>query len=370
MTNRNLLRSASYCLSAALLLAVATGGNAFAAPAEQAQGRPAAKPILQIESMGARQFAGTTIPMPDDPTNFQACDHGYVEWFIPPNARGNPHVFTHGSSIRGFQTTFDGQPGFQSILVGEKYPVYLADMPGTGRAGKLCAAYTWDPFNPVYSARSVFSRIGVWPPNTPFSAATFFPGVQFSQDPEVLDQFFRNQYVEFNSRVVPDSDALAVLLEEIYKEYGKKAIVHTHSSDGIRGFLVAMRTDKIGGHIAWEPSVNPPFFPQGELPPPIERDDGVLVPAGIEIPLAEFLKLTTHPILMIWGDNLPSSSRVAVQQFKLFAEAVNRHGGDAVVVVLPEIGIFGNTHYVYADTNVKQVFALVSRWLSERGLNK
>jgi hypothetical protein len=261
MTNRNLLRSASYCLSAELLLAVATGGNAFAAPAEQAQGRPAAKPILQIESMGARQFAGTTIPMPDDPTNFQACDHGYVEWFIPPNARGNPHVFTHVSSIRGFQTTFDGQPGFQSILVGEKYPVYLADMPGTGRAGKLCAAYTWDPFNPVYSARSVFSRIGVWPPNTPFSAATFFPGVQFSQDPEVLDQFFRNQYVEFNSRVVPDSDALAVLLEEIYKEYGKKAIVHTHSSDGIRGFLVAMRTDKIGGHIAWEPSVNPPIFP-------------------------------------------------------------------------------------------------------------
>jgi hypothetical protein len=73
---------------------------------------------------------------------------------------------------------------------------------------------------------------------------------------------------------------------------------------------------------------------------------------------------------MIWGDNLPSTSLVAVQQFKLFAEAVNRHGGDAVVVVLPDIGIFGNTHYVYADTNVKQVFAVVSRWLKERGLDK
>jgi dipeptidyl aminopeptidase/acylaminoacyl peptidase len=70
------------------------------------------------------------------------------------------------------------------------------------------------------------------------------------------------------------------------------------------------------------------------------------------------------------GDNLPSSTRVGVEQHKLFAEAVNNHGGDAEVVVLPEIGVFGNTHYVYADTNVNQVFALVSDWLKERGLDK
>jgi hypothetical protein len=122
------LWAASYCLSAAFVLAVATGGNAFAGPHDpqpgnlpaqaQGNGKPVAKPVLHIESMGARQFAGTTILMPNDPTNFQACDHGYVVWFIPVNARGNPHVFTHGSSIRGFQTAFDGQPGFQSILVG------------------------------------------------------------------------------------------------------------------------------------------------------------------------------------------------------------------------------------------------------------
>ena len=368
MTHHNiLLRSAGSCLSAALLLAVAMGGNAFAAPPEQAQGKgkPVAKPILQIESMGARQFAGTTIPMPDDPTNFQACDHGYVEWFIPRNQRGNPHVFTHGSSIRGFQTTFDGQPGFQSILVGEKYPVYLTDMPGTGRAGKSCAEFTWDPLQPVHSARSVFSRVGVWPQNEPFSEAELFPGVQFSDDPEVLDQFFRNQYVEFNSQVEPDSEALAVLMEEVFEEHGKSGIVHTHSSDGRRGFLVARHTDKIGGHIAWEPSVFLPFFPEGELPPPIDGN-----PAGEEIPLEEFLKLTTHPILMIWGDNLPDGTLLNVERHQLFAEAVNNHGGNAEVVVLPEIGVFGNTHYVYADTNLDQVFALVSEWLKENGLDK
>jgi len=371
MSNSNLLRSASYCLSAALLLTVATSADTFAA-----------KRILQIESMGARAFGGTTIPMPDDPTNFQACDHGFAEWFIPRGARGNPHVMTHGSSTRGYQTTFDGQPGFQSILLGEKHPVYLVDLPWTGRAGKACSEYTWDPLSPFFSARFVFTnRVGLWPENTPESEKEFFPGVAFSQDPEVLDQYFRNQYVEFNSpeNIEVQTDALVVLLEEVFEEHGKGGIVHTHSSGAVRGFLVARRTDKIGGHIAWEPSVVPPVFPEGELPPPIPRADGVLVPAGTEIPLEEFLKLTTHPILIIWGDFIPTepdpanlgpleSRRILVEQFKLFAEAINNHGGNAVNVILPEVGVFGNTHYPYADTNIKEVADQIKIWMAQHGL--
>ena len=66
MSNRNLiLRSAGYCLSALFVVAVATSGDAFAAPPDQAQGKgkPGAKPVLQIESMGARAFGGTTNPV-------------------------------------------------------------------------------------------------------------------------------------------------------------------------------------------------------------------------------------------------------------------------------------------------------------------
>ena len=41
MTNRNpLLRSAGYCLSAALLLALATSAGTFAAPPDHAKGPP------------------------------------------------------------------------------------------------------------------------------------------------------------------------------------------------------------------------------------------------------------------------------------------------------------------------------------------
>jgi hypothetical protein len=245
--------------------------------------------------------------MPDDPTNLQACDHGFAEWFIPPRARRHPMVLVHGSSTRTYQTTFDGQPGFQSIFLADKYPVYLVDLPWTGRAGKACSEYTWSPVNNTFSARFVFTnRVGSWAPNTPASSQRFFPGVAFSKDPKALDQYLRNQYVEFNmpNNIEIESTALAVLLEELYKEHGIGAILHTHSSSHSRGLLVPRKTDKLAAQIGWEPSAAP-VFPEGELPPPIPRADGVLVPAGTEIPRAEFLKLTKHPILLIWGDTSP-----------------------------------------------------------------
>jgi hypothetical protein len=389
-------RSASYCLSAAFLFAVATSGVTIAAPQDapglakkDPSGVPpgqAKKSILQIESMGARAFGGKTIPMPDDPTNFQACDHGFAEWFIPPAAHEHPMVLVHGSSTRSYQTTFDGQPGFQSIFLGEKYPVYLVDLPWTGRAGKACSEYTWNPVNNGFSARFVFTnRVGLWPENTPESQKQFFPGVAFSHDPKVLDQYFRNQYEEVNAatNVELESTALAVLLEEVYADHGKGGILHTHSSAASRGLLVARKTDKLGGEIYWEPSAAP-VFPVGELPGPILRADGVLVPAGTAIPLTEFLKLTKFPILIIWGDNIPKqldpinvgirlvldSRRILVEQYKLFAEAVKNHGGNVVTISLPDVGIFGNTHYAMADTNIKQVAPVVLKWLTEQGLDK
>lgn len=350
-----------------------------ALPRRRKGGRP-----LVIESIGARAFGGGTVPMPTDPTDFQACGHGFVEWFIPPRAHTHPMVLVHGSSTRGYQTTFDGQPGFQSIFLGENYPVYLVDLPWTGRAGKACQEYTWDPVSANFSARFVFTnRVGLWPDNTPESQKQFFPGVAFSHDPAVLDQYFRNQYVEFNTpeNVEIQSDALAVLLEEVSEEHDKGAILHTHSSSANRGLTAVLKTDKIGAQIYWEPSA-PPFFADGELPPPIPRADGQLIPAGTTIPLDQFMRFTKFPIVMIWGDNIPAtldpintgtrlvldSRRILVEQYRLFADAINKHGGNATVVHLPEEGVSGNTHYAYADTNINEVAPVVFRWLRREGL--
>ena len=97
------------------------------------------------------------------------------------------------------------------------------------------------------------------------------------------------------------------------------------------------------------------------------------------ISMEEFLKLTKIPIVIYYGDNIASAPskewtkdhwRVRYEMAKLWAEAVNRHGGDVKVVHLPEIGIKGNTHFPFSDLNNITVADEMSKWLKEKGLDK
>lgn len=62
--------------------------------------------------------------------------------------------------------------------------------------------------------------------------------------------------------------------------------------------------------------------------------------------------------------------RSGVEMAKLWAAAINRHGGDATVIQLPEKGIYGNTHFPFSDLNNVQVANELSGWLKEKGLDK
>ena len=61
--------------------------------------------------------------------------------------------------------------------------------------------------------------------------------------------------------------------------------------------------------------------------------------------------------------------RVRLQMARLFADAVNRHGGDAAVVHLPEIGIKGNTHFPFSDMNNQEIAVVLEKWLHEKKLD-
>ncbi len=54
---------------------------------------------------------------------------------------------------------------------------------------------------------------------------------------------------------------------------------------------------------------------------------------------------------------------------RLWADAVNRHGGDVTVVHLPEIGIHGNTHFPFSDLNNVTIADILATWLKEKGLD-
>ena len=94
-----------------------------------------------------------------------------------------------------------------------------------------------------------------------------------------------------------------------------------------------------------------------------------------EVSMEAFMKLTRFPIVIFYGDYIPKAPtnhphndywRAASEMADLFAAAVNRHGGDAKVIRLPDVGIHGNSHFPFAERNNQEVAKALKNWLSEK----
>lgn len=333
---------------------------------------------LVIASQGNRPFGGVILG--DVSSHAFACDHGYVDWQIPPNAREFPMLFVHASSKKTWESTFDGnRDGFIPIFLRRGYAIYTTDLPRTGQAGQGCAPSSYDPGEQWSIQTSVTNwRYGRWLPGQ--AQPTFNPGVQFpTDDPEALDEFYRIQTPEFDApeNEEVETDALAVLLEEV-----GPAVMVTHSSTGIRGWITAIKSDKIAAIVSYEPGDF--VYPEGELPTPLPTSSGGLQVPGREVPIEDFLALTRMPIQILWGDYIPreldtanvgplgslDSRRRNVLRAQLMVEAINRHGGDAQNVILPDIGITGNTHFPMLDTNNVEIADLLAAFLADKGLDR
>lgn len=51
-----------------------------------------------------------------------------------------------------------------------------------------------------------------------------------------------------------------------------------------------------------------------------------------------------------------------------FAAQYNADGGDCTVVVLPKIGITGNSHFMFQELNNKEIADHIYQWLESRAL--
>ena len=60
---------------------------------------------------------------------------------------------------------------------------------------------------------------------------------------------------------------------------------------------------------------------------------------------------------------------LAVEMARKWTQTVNDSGGDVSLVVLPDIGLKGNTHFPMSDLNNQQVAELMFEWLKEKQLN-
>jgi len=291
-------------------------------------------------------------------------DHAFVFYQVPTNPRTLPLVFWHGygQSMKTWQTTPDGREGFQSMFLRRGYPVYLIDQPRRGLAGRSTEPTTISAATDDQLWFGIF-RLGI--------GTDFYPGVQFSKDPEALDQFFR--------QMTPDTGPLDIdvnidAVSELFDKIGPGILV-THSHSGGQGWLTALENNNIKGIVSYEPGSNF-VFPEGEVPDPISYVGGQLSARGVS--MSEFERLTEVPIAIYYGDYIPDEPskypgeeqwRAALTMAEKWRDTVNKHGGDVTLVHLPDIGIEGNTHFPMSDLNNVEIADLLSDWLKEKNLD-
>lgn len=287
-------------------------------------------------------------------------DHAFVNYQIPTKANKYPLIFIHGYGGSGvcWEMTPDDRDGFATLMLKKKYPTYVMDLPGRGRAGRTTAE---NSLRPVADEMFWFDiwRIGLWP--------NYNEGVQFSQDKEYLSQFFREMTPDLSDHK-QDVPAINALADKI----GDNILV-THSAGGYPGWIAAMQNANVKAVAAFEPGGY--VFPKGEVPEPISGLTGTL--RGVEVSAEEFKKLTEIPIVLYFGDYIPEEPsknlgdenwRVRLAMARKFVETVNKHGGNATLVELPKLGIKGNTHFLMQDLNNNVIADLFDKWLKENNL--
>ncbi len=305
------------------------------------------------------KFGGWGTPI-EEGQSYHA-DHAVVDFQVPANTYRLPLVFVHGygQSARSWTTTPDGREGFNNLMLRHQFSTYLVDLPGRGKAGRTTANLNLKPQADEQFWFDIF-RIGEWP--------QFNKGVQFPSDSASLEQFFR-QMTPNLSTLNKDVPALNALFDKI-----GNGILVTHSAGGLTGWMVAIQRQNVKAIISYEPGGY--LFPEGEVPEPMPSLTGTL--SGISITKEEFLKLTKIPIVLYFGDYIPEEVtnklggenwRVRLQMGRKFVETINKYGGDATLVELPKIGIYGNTHFLMSDLNNVQIADLLKDWLGGKGLN-
>lgn len=373
-------------MAAAVLAASILTGTAWAADTASVPARTAAQKPIVLETQGSFAIGGTAVKHDGtysdqhflEPQGQKAYgDHAYVFYQILAQAKKYPIVFQHGGaqSKRTWETTPDGREGFQNIFLRKGYSVYLLDQPRIGEAGLATVPDNGaNPYasNPMYADKALYQlcRVGTFAGDQPVP----FKNTAFPKDAASYDQFQRT-WTPYEGQL--DDDVSADALAKLFDKIGPAVLV-THSMGGTVGWRTPFRTDNVKAIVAFEPGGSPFLFPEGEVP---QAEIPVYAPVAAQakaVPLKDFMKLTKIPIILYYGDNIadkpskqvgPDKWRSEFDMAKKFVAAVNRHGGHAEIVHLPDIGIKGNTHFLMSDLNNQQIADLMANWLHKQGLD-
>lgn len=276
----------------------------------------------------------------------------YVQYQVPAGKKHVPVVFTHGCclSSASWQTTPDGRPGWDSYFVRKGYPVYLTDQSGRGRSG-----FDATPFNLVQMGQldpteqpSIFhaSHQRGWDAFR-FGPALneVFPGLRFPI--EYVDELYKQMIPDLNSGLPSPNPTYGNLADLAVKLDG--AVLVGHSQSGRFPIEAALTNPEgVKGIIAIE-GTSREF-----------SDEEIEVLAGI-------------PILAMYGDFLaegPVRWRERYADYVALVDRINEAGGNATMMYLPDMGIFGNSHMIMQDNNSDEIAQMIIGWIKNNVENQ
>ncbi len=282
-------------------------------------------------------------------------DHANVLYQIPENETGLPMVFLHGygQSRMGWMTTPDGREGWSTSFLRKGHSVFLVDQPRRGEAGST-AEMTNDSID-TWSAESKEYMAGDQAWYTHFRIGRIAPeryeGSQFPEDEEAQNQFFRQMTPNTGSfDMAVNVAAMNEVMKDVKEKTGKKSIYVTHSQGGRVGWDVDI--ENVAAIIAIEPGGAP------------------------EIGSEQYKKFLDAkiPIIMYFGDYIDNGPE-DIQSTSFwknvrdgavaFAESFNKDGGNCTVINLPDIGITGNSHFMFQEKNSEEIAQHIENWIKE-----
>lgn len=282
-------------------------------------------------------------------------DHANVLYQIPENETGLPMVFLHGygQSRMGWMTTPDGREGWSTSFLRKGHSVFLVDQPRRGEAGSTTAMTndgidTWSAESKEYmpgdQAWYTHFRIGRVAPER-------YDGSQFPEGAEAQDQFFRQMTPNTGSfDMAVNVAAMDEVMKDVKAKTGKKSVYVTHSQGGRVGWDVG--TENVAAIVAIEPGGTP------------------------EIGSEQYKKFLDAkiPMIIYFGDYIDNGPddiqstgfwKSVRDGAVAFAEQYNKDGGNCTVINLPDIGMKGNSHFMFQEKNSEEIAAHIENWIEE-----
>jgi len=349
---------------------------------------------LTIAKQGYFFVGGKYVDTPSGPV---FAGQAYVEYQIPANrTHPFPIIMIEGccTSGAGFNGTVDGRDGWSQYFLSKGYAVYVMDQVGRGRSPYVEAVYgEKNPKAPKFVEREfvAYEKYNLFPQA---KLHTQWPGPGTVGDP-LFDQFQASMLPDFKDRKLREPfnrDAGVALLDNI-----GPSLILPHSQSGPYAWLMAdARPNLVKGLLMVEATGVPYYeiqyvggtnwYKDLELEKPfgVTRTPLTFSPAvpasGLDIvrqekadapdlarcwmqkePARKLVNFKTIPVLVMIAE--ASFQRPTAQCNDIF---LKQAGVEHDFVLLSDIGIHGNGHFVMHEKNNLQVAAAIEDWLRKR----